>query len=66
MGDLSEHFSTSELACPHCGKIGLDPSLIPALEELRAAAGGPVEVDSGYRCPIYNAEAGGVSKSQHM
>jgi uncharacterized protein YcbK (DUF882 family) len=66
MGDLSEHFSTSELRCPHCGACVLDPRLVPALELLRTAAGGPVIVDSGYRCSIYNSEVGGVSKSQHM
>jgi uncharacterized protein YcbK (DUF882 family) len=66
MGDLSPNFSTKELACPHCGQCVLDPALIPALEELRTLAAGPVEVYSGYRCPIYNAEVHGVSKSEHM
>jgi uncharacterized protein YcbK (DUF882 family) len=66
MGDLSEHFSTDELKCPHCGQCVLDPRLVPALERLRTAAGGPVLVDSGYRCALYNGEVGGVSKSEHM
>ena len=59
MGDLSEHFSRSELVCHHCGLLILDPALIPTLEALRAAVGEPLAINSGYRCPVYNAQIGG-------
>lgn len=66
MGDLSEHFSRAELACPDCGACDLDPRLVPALERLRAAAAMPVLVDSGYRCARHNAAVGGRGDSQHQ
>lgn len=68
-GMLSEHFAASEFACHHCG-CGADkihPRLIALLEELRKNIGGkPLHVNSGYRCPIHNANVGGASNSQHM
>jgi uncharacterized protein YcbK (DUF882 family) len=66
MGDLSEHFSSSEFACPDCGKASVTGELIVALEELRAAAKLPIRILSGYRCPEHNASADGASHSQHM
>lgn len=66
MGDLSEHFSTKELACHDCGKCEVTPELIAALEALRALGPEPILVDDAYRCPEHNAEVGGVSASQHI
>lgn len=67
MGDLSEHFSTAELACKDCGSCVLDPGLVPALEKLRSAGGDlPILVDCGYRCPLHNAAVGGVKNSTHL
>ncbi len=65
MGDLSAHFSKSELACRCCGELTLDPSLLDALEQLRALAGKPVQVHAGYRCREHNQEVGGVTDSEH-
>ena len=65
MGDLSEHFSRHELACPHCGVCELDARLVPALEQLRAAAGVPIVVHDAYRCEAHNKAVGGVAHSQH-
>lgn len=62
----SEHFSKKELACKCCGEPGpIKPELIAALEELRRLAGGPLIVNSGYRCARHNAEVGGAKASQH-
>lgn len=36
------------------------------LDPIRAAWGGPIGVNSGYRCPKLNAAVGGVSTSQHL
>lgn len=36
------------------------------LEPLRAYAGCPIIINSGYRCPQLNAAVGGSRRSQHM
>lgn len=67
-GKLSEHFDSSEFTCHHCGG-GADkihPRLIALLEELRGRVGKPLHINSGYRCPVHNANVGGVSNSQHV
>ncbi|MGA2004302.1 MAG: D-Ala-D-Ala carboxypeptidase family metallohydrolase [Terriglobales bacterium] len=65
MGDLSEHFSKSELACHCCGELKIESGLIEALEQLRTFAGKEIIVHDGYRCPAHNQEVGGVSDSEH-
>jgi hypothetical protein len=65
LGDLSAHFSKSELACHCCGELKIETALIDALEQLRALAGKPIVVHDGYRCPAHNQEVGGVSDSEH-
>jgi uncharacterized protein YcbK (DUF882 family) len=66
MGDLSPHFSTSEMQCKcGCGKCLLDPALIPALEALHALGPEAIFVDDGYRCEAHNAAVGGVPHSEH-
>ena len=53
---ISEHFTRSELSCK-CGKCGgrlvLDFRLIDALETLRTMVNRPINVNSGYRCPLH-------------
>ena len=66
MGATGPHFSESELACPHCGVNGCRQELVDALEAFRALAGKPVMIDSAYRCPKHNAQAGGAGKSEHV
>lgn len=65
---LSEHFAASEFVCHCCGQGAnkIAPRLIELLEQLRAMAGAPVQVNCGYRCPKHNAEVGGVEDSQHV
>jgi uncharacterized protein YcbK (DUF882 family) len=65
MGDLSEHFSTRELACHDCERCLVTGKLLAALEALRALGPEPIDVDDGYRCPEHNTDVGGVSGSQH-
>jgi uncharacterized protein YcbK (DUF882 family) len=66
MGATSEHFSEQELACHHCGVNNCQQSIVNALEQFRAVVGKPVLVNDGYRCPVHNAEVGGVSDSEHV
>ena len=65
MGDLSAHFSRSELQCRCCGQLQIDSRLLNGLEKLRSLAGTPVVVHAGYRCPEHNAAVGGVPRSEH-
>jgi len=65
LGDLSEHFSKQEFACHCCGTLRIETALIDALELFRSLAGKPVVVHDGYRCPLHNEQAGGVSDSEH-
>jgi len=69
---LTPHFTLEELLCK-CGKctppapvVANLKRLAPVLEKIRIALGKPVIVNSGYRCPHRNAEAGGVADSQHV
>jgi len=65
MGDLSEHFSKSELACRCCGQLKIENGLVAALEQLRTLAGEEVVVHDAYRCTTHNQEVGGVTDSEH-
>lgn len=67
-----KYFKLEEFRCRCCG--GLPPDAqenIRALVEnvldpARQQLGGPVTVNSGYRCAKHNREVGGVSASQHL
>lgn len=65
MGDLSEHFSKSEMACHCCGQLKIESGLLDALEQLRALAVKEIIVHDAYRCPAHNQQVGGVSESEH-
>ncbi len=66
MGDLSPHFSISELCCKDCGRCSIEGAFLEALERLRSLGPEPIDVDDGYRCPEHNAAVGGVNDSQHL
>jgi len=66
MGDLSPHFSRSELQCSCCGRLQIDWQLLDGLEKLRELAGVPMQVHAGYRCPEHNKHVGWAPRSEHM
>lgn len=67
MGDLTEHFSTDEFRCRHCGAVKTSCVMLEALEELRRIIGDrPIVIVSGYRCPRHNKAVGGATRSRHV
>ncbi|HYF21867.1 MAG TPA: D-Ala-D-Ala carboxypeptidase family metallohydrolase [Caulobacteraceae bacterium] len=64
------HFRPQELAC-RCGgrfcrgEYFHDPAFLDAMDALREAAGRPVSINSGRRCPQHNAAVGGAPLSMH-
>ena len=66
-----KHFKFEEFRCRCCG--GLPPlaraneALVDnVLDPAREQFGGPVSVNSGYRCAKHNAAVGRVPASQHL
>ena len=47
-------------------KQNLERLVANILDPLREAWGGPIDVTSGYRCPMLNKAVGGVKNSQHL
>ena len=74
---IGTYFDDYEFACK-CGRHGydsdghpildhiIDKRLVDVLDAIRERIGKPIEVLSGYRCPIHNEEVGGVPNSQHV
>ena len=64
---LSPHFRVREFAC-HDGSdlLKVDTALVELLEKIRAGAGAPVTINSGYRTAAYNTQVGGARYSQHL
>ena len=51
-----KHFPRHEFLCRHCGKEGpMSQALLDGLEALRVRTG-PLQVTSGYRCPLHPVE----------
>jgi uncharacterized protein YcbK (DUF882 family) len=63
---IATHFNLSEFACPCCKRVMLHPKLLAKLVELRKILERPVYITSGYRCPKYNPQIGGVVNSYHL
>ena len=65
--DKVKHFKLDEFRCKHCKKLKLDINLLLKLEELRLKTG-PLIINSGYRCPVYNRSkaVGSNDNSQHI
>jgi uncharacterized protein YcbK (DUF882 family) len=57
-------FSPAEIACRHCGEIVVDTGFMDALQRQRED-GHSIVLNSAYRCPAWNAMAGGAPLSQH-
>ena len=76
---ITEHFTVEEFErSSTADRLGIDnrvpAALLPnlktlcevVLEPLRAFAGKPIVISSGYRCPALNRAVGGVPQSQHL
>lgn len=64
---LSENLTRSEFKC-NCGKCDYDTvdiELIGVIQDVRDHFKSSVKITSGNRCPAYNEEIGGASKSYH-
>jgi hypothetical protein len=66
VGDISPHFSTSELACHHCQRCSVTGEFVLALENLRSQGSEPIIIHDGYRCPEHNLAVHGVPHSEHV
>lgn len=51
---------------PPAIKVKLTSLINNLLDPIREAWGGPISVNSGYRCPVLNKAVGGVPTSQHQ
>lgn len=67
-----KYFDEKEFVCRCCGRIpdearlNVEALVENVLDPARQMFGGPVVVNSGYRCPKHNKTVGGVANSQHM
>lgn len=63
---LTEHFDSTEFACPHCGRDDINKELVERLERLFAAIGADkIIISSGIRCPDYSVSVGGFTNDMH-
>lgn len=71
-----EHFNREEFRCQckgkYCNGFPVEPQekMVRTVDEIRRRLGVPVTIvesgGSGVRCPIHNANVGGVSNSNHL
>ncbi len=79
MGTISKNFSFSEFEATSYSEYrsanritdtdvrnSIVALVMEVLQPLRDKWGGPLTINSGYRCPALNAKVGGVSTSQHL
>lgn len=66
------YFKEGEFACKCCGQLppsareNIEALVDSVLDPARQKFGGPVLVNSGYRCVSHNQKVGGVPRSQHL
>ena len=64
---LSKYISREEYACHHCGALPPDFNFYPyeeffdVFDDIREEWGKPININSGYRCPVHNASLSGSS-----
>lgn len=63
---LNGAFNLKEFECPCCHTVRLSSELLQRLTRFRCILGKPVTINSGYRCPSYNAKINGDRNSYHM
>ena len=69
--DEIKYFKKPEFACK-CGKycngypVEIDMNMVKIADKIRSRIGKPIQINSGIRCKIHNANVGGVSNSQHL
>ena len=51
----TRNFSNRELCCSCCGKNEMHPEFLEKLQTIRDLYGKPMRLNSGYRCPEFNA-----------
>ena len=63
-----KHFSSQEFDSPDLpgSGIGMQLEFMLKLDQLRNRLGQPLQIVSGIRSPIHNAEVGGVDGSAHV
>lgn len=67
MGDISTHFSKSEIECKcGCGYIIVHSELLQRLELVRGRTGFPMVIGSWCRCVKHNKDIGSKSTSSHI
>ena len=60
-------FSPEEFECKcGCGRAEMDSEFMRKMVNLRRAIGGPVIINSGFRCEDHNAAVGGSENSPHL
>lgn len=58
------NFTEAEFRCRcGCGRAGMDPAFMDALQDLRRLWGKPMVISSGYRCPEHNAAVSSTGPS---
>ena len=63
---ITKNFKTDEFACECCGKSEMDIDFVKTLQNLREEYGGPMRVNSGFRCKKHNNSIGSSDSSSHL
>lgn len=68
--NLSKYFTYDECKCKGdkcCGNVApMDRQFLAIADKLRELSGGPLFVNSGFRCRTHNTSIKGAEKSRHM
>lgn len=70
--DEIEFFDREEFRCQckgkYCNGFPVEPqeNTVRTVNEIRRRLGVPVQIGSGVRCPVHNANVGGVANSNHL
>ena len=66
MGNLTNNFSSEEVACSHCGIERMNLRTVNMFQRIRDYLQRAVYVYSGCRCVFWNKQVGGVEYSSHV